>query len=150
MALRREAVEQVGSFDEALDAGTPTRSGGDSEMFSRLIASGYRIVYEPRALAWHRHRRIWKELQQTIYGYGVGVYAFWTRKLLFEREWYVAPVALKWLFFTQIPRMIAALFRVQGAPPFDLVCLEIYGCFTGPYLYFKSRRMNYHQIDPVN
>jgi cellulose synthase/poly-beta-1,6-N-acetylglucosamine synthase-like glycosyltransferase len=142
MALRRDAAEQVGLFDEALDAGTPTCSGGDSEMFSRLIASGYRIVYEPRALAWHRHRRIWKELQRTIYGYGVGVYAFWMRKLLIEREWYVAPVALKWLFLEQIPRLIGALVRIHGAPPFDLVGLEIYGCFTGPWLYFKSRRQN--------
>jgi GT2 family glycosyltransferase len=142
MALRREAAVKVGLFDEAMDAGTPTRSGGDSEMFSRLIASGYRIVYEPRALAWHRHRRSWRALQQTIYGYGVGVYAFWTRKFFLESEWYVAPVALKWLFFEQIPKLFRALFRLKGAPAFDLVCREIYGCFCGPWLYFKSRRQN--------
>jgi cellulose synthase/poly-beta-1,6-N-acetylglucosamine synthase-like glycosyltransferase len=35
MAIRRSALQLVGPFDEALDAGTRTRSGGDSEMFSR-------------------------------------------------------------------------------------------------------------------
>ena len=38
MALRRDVVELVGGFDESLDAGTPTRSGGDHEMFSRILA----------------------------------------------------------------------------------------------------------------
>ena len=40
MALRKRTLELVGPFDEALDAGTRTRSGGDSEMFSRLLAAG--------------------------------------------------------------------------------------------------------------
>ncbi len=86
MALRRSAVEQVGFFDEALDAGTPARSGGDNEMFTRILLAGYRIVYEPAALNWHRHRRTWEELRAAIYGYGVGVYAAWTRSPLVEGE----------------------------------------------------------------
>ncbi|MCA1627002.1 MAG: glycoside hydrolase family 2, partial [Acidobacteria bacterium] len=86
MALRRSAVEQVGFFDEALDAGTPARSGGDNEMFTRILLAGYRIVYEPAALNCHRHRRTWEELRAAIYGYGVGVYAAWTRSLLVEGE----------------------------------------------------------------
>ena len=143
MALRRTAVEQVGMFDEALDAGTPTCSGGDVEMFSRLIAAGYRIVYEPGALAWHRHRRGWSELRQTIYGYGVGVYAFWTRKILFEKEWWVLPVAIKWLFGEQIPLFVRSVFRYKRDPTFDMICHELYGCFSGPWLYFKSLRQNH-------
>ena len=43
MALRRNIVEVVGRFDEALDAGTRTKSGGDHEMFGRILAAGYRI-----------------------------------------------------------------------------------------------------------
>ncbi|HNB54769.1 MAG TPA: glycosyltransferase family A protein, partial [Anaerolineales bacterium] len=86
MALRRSALAEVGFFDEALDAGTPTCSGGETDMFSRLLAGGYQIIYDPSALNWHRHRRTWDELRRTIYGYGVGVYAFWTRKILVDRE----------------------------------------------------------------
>jgi len=142
MALRCSSVQQVGSFDEALDAGTPTRSGGDTEMYSRLLSAGYRIIYEPRALNWHRHRRSWKELRQTIYGYGVGAYSFWTSKLLNEKEWYVVPVTLKWFFMGQIPLLIRSLFRRKGAPALDLTCLEILGCLAGPWLYLKSRRQH--------
>jgi cellulose synthase/poly-beta-1,6-N-acetylglucosamine synthase-like glycosyltransferase len=140
MALRRSAVEQVGAFDEALDAGTPTCSGGETDMFSRLLAAGYRIVYEPRALNWHRHRRSWSELRRTVYGYGLGVYSFWTRKLLVEREWWVVWVALKWLITGQIPMLFRSLLRLKGAPAIDLICLELLGCFAGPLAYIKSRR----------
>jgi len=31
MALRRDVIALAGPFDERLDAGTPTRSGGDHE-----------------------------------------------------------------------------------------------------------------------
>jgi GT2 family glycosyltransferase len=65
MALRRCVYELVGPFDEALDAGTPTQSGGESELLARLIAYGYRVVYTPSALNWHRHRREIAELRRS-------------------------------------------------------------------------------------
>src|SRR5262249_38131295 len=86
MAMRRSVLKHLGPFDELLDAGPPARSGGDNEMFLRIMTGGYRIVYDPAALSWHRHRRTWKELRKAIYGYGVGVYAAWTRSLLVEGE----------------------------------------------------------------
>ncbi|MGH7657415.1 MAG: glycosyltransferase family 2 protein, partial [Gemmatimonadales bacterium] len=67
MALRRKVVTLVGEFDEALDAGTPTRSGGDHAMFTAILTAGYEIVYEPRALTRHRHRRSRKELLDAIH-----------------------------------------------------------------------------------
>lgn len=140
MALRRSILMQVGLFDEALDAGTPTCSGGETEMFSRLLAAGFQIIYEPRALNWHRHRRSWTELRRTIYGYGVGVYSFWTRKLLFEGEWWVAWVALKWFLTGQLPTLLRSLFRLKDAPAMDLICLELLGCLAGPVKYLMSRR----------
>ena len=140
MALRRSALAQVGFFDEALDSGTPTFSGGETDMFSRLLAGGYQIVYDPSALNWHRHRRTWLELQRTIYGYGVGVYAFWTRKFLVDREWWVVWVALKWFMTGQIPMFLRALFRLKGAPALDLIRVELLGSLAGPMAYLKSRK----------
>ena len=32
----------------------------------RLLAAGYRLVYEPGAVSWHRHRRTWAELRETM------------------------------------------------------------------------------------
>ena len=71
MAIRRRVIAEVGLFDERLDGGMPTRSGGDQEMFVRLLSAGHRIVYDPAAVSWHRHRRTHRELVDTLYGYGV-------------------------------------------------------------------------------
>lgn len=138
MALRRAVLRAVGPFDVALDAGTPTHSGGDTEMFSRILAAGHCIVYDPAALCWHRHRRSWPELRRTLYGYGVGVYALWTRRLLREREWRVLPLAATWLLRWQLPALARALLRRPGAPPADLLLAELCGCAVGPWAYLRA------------
>ena len=139
MALRREALQQVGPFDEALDAGTPTRSGGDTEMFSRILANGYRIVYDPAALSWHRHRSTWSELIKAIYGYGVGAYAIFTKALFFEGEWFVPALALQWFFYDQLPKLIRSLVHWPGSFPLAMILAELRGCLAGPQAYLASR-----------
>jgi GT2 family glycosyltransferase len=140
MAFRLAVFDRVGLFDEALDAGTPTRSGGDTEMLSRVLTAGLRVVYEPAALCWHRHRRTWPELRDTLFGYGVGVYAFWTRRLLVEREARVFRLAADWLLRHQLPALARSLLRRPGAPPPDLLLAELAGCAVGPLAYLRSAR----------
>jgi GT2 family glycosyltransferase len=140
MALRRSVMELVGPFDEALDAGTLTCSGGDTEMFSRILARGYRIVYDPAALNWHRHRRTWEELRHTLYGYGAGVYALWTRKLLFERELTVLKLAWGWFHRHQFKMLVRSLLRRPHSTPIGLLLAELRGCAAGPWAYLFSRR----------
>ena len=140
MAFRRDLLSQVGAFDEALDAGTPTRSGGDTEIFSRILASGFQIVYDPAALSWHRHRKTWEELQQTIYGYGVGTYAYWTRKLLEEGEWGVLVIALQWALRFQFPELLRSLLHLPDSTPADLLVAELRGCLVGPSAYLRSKK----------
>ena len=57
MAYRRSLFDKIGYFDPALDVGTATNGGGDLEMFFRVLKEGYVLVYEPRAVVRHRHRR---------------------------------------------------------------------------------------------
>jgi glycosyltransferase involved in cell wall biosynthesis len=140
MALRRTLIDLIGPFDEALDAGTPTHSGGESELMARIIAGGYRIVYTPSALNWHRHRRSVSELRRTIYGYGAGVYAFWTGYTLKEREWAVPLVAGKWFWYDQLPSLLRSAARIPGAPPWPLPWDELRGCVAGPWAYWQSCR----------
>ncbi len=139
MALRRDVL-RLGGFDEALDAGTASCSGGDHEMFGRILAAGYRIVYEPSAVSWHRHRRTWEELRSALYGYGVGVYAMWTRRLMFDREPGVVKHAARWLRHGQLPHLWRALRRRTGAVPLDLLLAEWRGCLAGPAAYLRARR----------
>jgi GT2 family glycosyltransferase len=140
MALRRCVYELVGPFDEALDAGTPTQSGGESELLARLIAYGYRVVYTPSALNWHRHRREIAELRRTVHGYGVGVYAFWTSRVLKYKDWKAPVVAGVWFWHDQLPRLVSSFVRFPGAPPWPLPWDELRGCLAGPRAYVRSRR----------
>lgn len=139
MALRRDVLALAGGFDEALDAGTPTRSGGDHEMFTRILERGYRIVYEPAAVSRHRHRRSWEELRDTVHGYGIGVYAMWTGRIL-RGDISVLKQAFRWAVRLQAPALARALLRRPGAPPLDLVTAELSGCALGPWALWQSRR----------
>lgn len=140
MALRRSVINDIGPFDEALDAGTPTHSGGDNDYFARLLSAGYRIVYDPAALSWHRHRRTWEELRRALYGYGVGVYAAWTRSLLKEGDLGVIKIAWLWFRNQQFPSLVRALLRRPGSVPRDLIIAELRGCVAGPRAYFISHK----------
>ena len=140
MAVRRSVLDLVGPFDERLDAGTSTRSGGDHEMFARILANGYRIVYDPAAVSRHRHRESWNELRETIYGYGVGVYAMWTGQIVEHGEVAVARQALRWATRVQIPALLKSLLGRSDAPPLDLVLAELKGCVRGPFAWLASKR----------
>ena len=140
MALRRSIIDRVGLMDPALGPGTPSMSGDDHEYFTRILRAGFRIVYEPAALNWHRHRRTWPELRHVMFAYGVGAYASWTRSLLFEREWLVLLRMFGWFRHDQAPAIFRSLRRTPGAMPLDLLLAELVGCWTGPGRYLKARR----------
>lgn len=140
MALRKSVLQTVGPFDAALDAGTPTQSGGDHEYFFRLLKKGHRIVYEPEALSWHRHSRTGKELQATLKGYGTGVYAFWTKALIVDKEFSVFRFSYSWFIHEQLPNLIKAVLQRPNTKPFTLILYELAGCIAGPWAYLRSRR----------
>lgn len=140
MAIRKSILPEVGLFDEALDAGTPTQSGGDHEFFARVLLRGFQIVYDPAALSWHRHRRTWKETKQAIHGYGVGVYAFWTRLFLVEKEYSILKFPWYWFKNIQLPNLVRSLLRRRNSQPTELIVAEILGCAKGPWAYLSARR----------
>ena len=94
MAYRREAFDRVGTFDTALDVGTPAAGAGDLDMFHRVLAAGLILQYEPRALVWHQHRREIGELRQLFYNDGRS-FAVYLRKLWRTRtvpRWTLSPL----------------------------------------------------------
>lgn len=139
MALRKSVLDMIGPFDEALDAGTLTKSGGDHDMFTRILLAGYCISYEPGAISFHRHRRDWQSLRDTVRGYGTGVYAHLTKHLLEGREPRTIGIALGW-GIGQMRNLVRSLARRPGAPPLDLVLGELRGCLAGPRAYHVARR----------
>ena len=139
MALRRDVFSLVGEFDEALDAGTATRSGGDTDMFRRILAGGYQVVYEPSALSWHRHRRTWPELVDVEYGYGVGVYAGFAAALL-DGDLRVPAHVARGLSEWHLPQLVGSLTGSEDAAPRDTSIAFSRGSLVGPIAYWRARR----------
>lgn len=146
MAIRCSTLREIGLFDEALDGGTPTLSGGDQEFFYRTLARGYRIIYEPKALVWHKHRREWTALRHTIYGYGVGLYAWWTKTLFVEKELTLLFWGTRWFLQHNLGNILRSLFRRLDCVPLDLAWAELWGSIVGPFRYLHSRRALRRQI----
>lgn len=82
VAFDRVLLNDLGTFDEALGAGTSTRGGEDLDMFVRVLLAGRIVAYEPTALVWHRHRADHAALLKQMFGYGTGLSAFITKCLL--------------------------------------------------------------------
>jgi len=79
-AIDRRVALAVGGFDERLGAGTPASGGEDIDMFFRILRSGWQLVHDPAAIAWHRHRSNADDLQTQTRGYGLGLGA-WLAKV---------------------------------------------------------------------
>ena len=75
MAFRRELFDRIGLFLPELDAGTRTEGGGDLEILYRTLKHGYPVAYEPRALAWHRHRTEPEQLIEQIGSWSIATFA---------------------------------------------------------------------------
>jgi len=141
MAVRASLEKTVGRFDERLDAGTPTMSGGDHEIFTRILAAGYRLVYEPQAVNWHRHRRTLEEVERVVRGYGTGVYAMWTGLLLEKRDLGVLRLAWNWFRWDHLP-LLRSPSRMRSTSPRDrLRMMELRGCLAGPAAWLSARRL---------
>ena len=76
MAFRRAILLRLGGFDEALDTGASLPGGGDLDIFYRVIRANYPLVYEPKYLVFHQHRRDLARLRRQYWSWGVGFMAF--------------------------------------------------------------------------
>ena len=138
MAFRTVVLRRIGGFDEALDCGTPAKAGGDTDMFYRLLRHGYKICYEPRALAWHRHRRGMDELQNQLAGYSAAVYAFLTKCVVEHHDFGALSVGGSW-FKGHHLRNLALGITGRGPQPWSITLAELLGALGGPIAYLKAK-----------
>jgi GT2 family glycosyltransferase len=141
MAYRRSLFEQIDYFDPALDVGTVTNGGGDLEMFFRVLKEGYTLVYEPRAIVRHRHRRDYVELRTQIANNGVGLYSYFVRSALAypEERFAFLYLGLWWLWHGITRPLLVSLLRPARLPQ-DLRIAEFLGAFHGFRRYFQARQ----------
>jgi GT2 family glycosyltransferase len=129
---------EIGLLDESLGAGTPTGCSEDTDLFYRILRAGGRIVYEPRAWVWHRHRTTMRALRRQIYSYAKGHVAYQLTTLARDREWRAIPrlaIELPGVYL----RRLRDRLRGRSEYPLRLVLLEIFGTCVGPFAWLRSR-----------
>jgi len=141
MAVRRTIFAEIGHFDPALDVGTPTRGGGDHEIFFRLLRSGWICLYEPTAVVRHRHRRTMDELAGLLFNYGHATRCFFERVVHdFPTDRAAIGQLTRWWWkHWALGRWVSSALCPDRFPP-ELVMSEIEGFVRGRGGYLRARR----------
>jgi glycosyltransferase involved in cell wall biosynthesis len=146
MALRTQIVRELGGFDEALDTGAPVPGGGDLDIFYRVIRAGYPLVYEPRFLVFHQHRKELKALRfqyRRSWGYGFMCYMSKCLKSDPDRRTTLRRLVL-WWFVNDLKGLLENAKRgLKGEPhlPVRIFVEEIAGAIGGLFGgYARSER----------
>lgn len=151
MAYRCGLFDQIGSFDPALDVGTVTNGGGDLEMFFRVLKQGHTLVYEPRAIVRHRHRRSYVDLRSQLVNNGIGLYSYIVCGALSYPEerlsffW----LGLWWLVYWDLRRLWIS-FKHPLRLPKNLIWAELKGAFIGLGRYQKARQAALKLSNPLD
>jgi glycosyltransferase involved in cell wall biosynthesis len=139
-ACRKDSMTRIGGFDIALGPGTPSMACEDTRMFTEMLCTGGTVVYQPTAVTLHFHRESVEELKLQMYGYGVGLTAFYT-SLIVKRPSRILQL------FRLLPLVYRDLFsgeslRSGGLPsdfPSELLRAKRRGMLRGATSYLATR-----------
>jgi GT2 family glycosyltransferase len=140
MTFRRTVLRDVGMFDPALGGGTIAEGGEDLDIFFRVLRAGGTLVYEPAAMARHRHRLDESGLRNQLTGWGLGMHAYLGRSM---RAYPETRPGLAGLRAGQLllyhPRRVAASL-VSSSLRLELTLAEWRGALAGVRRYGASRQ----------
>ncbi len=129
MALRREILLKLGSFDEAL--GAPRPGGDDLDIFYRVIRAGYPLVYEPQYMVFHRHRREYEKLRHQYWSWGIGFMAFVVKSYQSDPPQRSQLRRLVWWWLKYQLRRFKESVRGRNALPPAMILAELWGGLVG-------------------
>ncbi|WP_419703221.1 glycosyltransferase family 2 protein [Promicromonospora sp. NFX87] len=87
-ALHASTYAEIGEFDTRIGPGTRFPSAEDNDYGYRLLKSGYRIVFQPDAVVYHRAWRTKGRYISIRYAYGRGQGGYYGKHLA-ARDWYM-------------------------------------------------------------
>ncbi len=138
MAFRQDVFKRIGSFDVALDVGTPSRGAGDIEMFHRLVTQSNLLMYEPSMLVWHTHREDRSALSKQIAdnGCSFGCYLIHCyRHRTVKRSSIIAFFLIDWFFKWNMKNLLKPSPKV----PRLFSAIELMEILKSPIAYKKSQ-----------
>jgi len=131
MALSRKVLLEIGGFDEALDTGPPLPGGGDLDIFYRVVRGGHLLVYDPKYMVFHEHRRTLKSLRQQYWSWGLCVMAFISKSSGKDPSQRSKLFGLtRWWFKAKVRNLIKSLRGRYILPP-RMVAAELFGGVVG-------------------
>lgn len=131
MAFDRALLIELGSFDEALDTGSPLPGGGDLDIFYRVLRSGRPMIYEPEYTVYHEHRETIEQLSRQYWTWGLGMMAFLVKSRRTDQELRARHRAMvRWWFFDRLKELARAARRFRGRD-FRFGVAELWGGIYG-------------------
>ena len=131
MAFRREILLKIGGFDDALDTGAPLPGGGDLDIFYRVIRAGYSLVYEPKYLVFHQHRREYEKLRRQYWTWGLGFMAFVVKSYQSDPpQRSQLRRLIRWWVKDQLQQLKHSLMGRHVLPP-TMILAELWGGIVG-------------------
>lgn len=118
MSFRRDLLQKLGGFDEALDTGSPLPGGGDHDIFYRVIRAGKPLIYAPKCVVFHEHRETREQLLRQYWSWGEGTLAFAKKSL--SQDVSMRPRwrrAISHTFYDQTRRWLRSLLGREERPP---------------------------------
>ncbi len=159
MAFRSAVLRDMGGFDVRLGAGTPSRAGGDLNMFIQLAWKGHSLGFEPAALVHHAHLRDELSLERQIEANATGATALMCALIEQDRRHILAmlatlPRAARSFGLPYVQKLRTRSWRgtssgrdTRAGPAAEdqsamsrLARIELRGMARGPAAYWRSRR----------
>ncbi len=142
MAFRRAVLQDIGGFDPALGAGTPSGGSEDTAVFSEVLLGGHALVFTPDAVVRHHHRPDLESLSKQLAGYGRGLTGYYTKMVIEHPR-----LALELLKLA--PRAVHDVLAADSARnsplsadfPRQLTRGQVRGMLKGPGAYLQGRRL---------
>lgn len=136
MSFRKSVFLKIGSFEEAIGAGTKFYAGEDTDFTLRLMEQGLKLYYSPSPLVYHDKWHTLEESKDLDYRYLLGATIIFTKHLILKRS----GIALMWFFkkFREISTHLKPAIKKKDISKFEYVLKMYYyycaGIFISVYL----------------
>ena len=139
MAFRRTVLEQIGGFDLALGAGSPSAGGDDLAALHDVLRLGYAVIYQPAAVVRHHHDPDPAALERQALTYGRGLGAYLTRCAVRDPAGFAAIVGRSLLGWRRGTRQESGPSAIDGLVRGHRL-RQLRGLVSGPLGYVAGRR----------